>query len=332
MPNDISKPLFITPAVLSAFEKLGNLRINPHTKYEPESMAELLKDCHICVTGWACPPLDSNVLKNAKDLRLVVHTGGSVADLVTDYLYDSGVRVLSGNEIFAESVAEGTLAYILATLRRIPFYNQHVQEGRWKGIDRKNKGLLDKKVGLIGFGAIPKYLVPMLKPFRTHIQVYDPYVANHVLEEYGIERASSLEALFSECDIVSNHLPLTKDTHHLITADLLNLMPPGTLYVNTGRGGTTDEKALEAILQKGEIHAVLGVFEYEPLPEDSKLRGLSNVTLIPHMAGPTADRYETVGITLAEACMSWLNGNPLTHEVSKEYAAKMTSLSMAKKS
>jgi len=331
MPDEISRKLFITPAVLQAFESLGNLRINNNTKYERESMAQLLAGCHICVTGWGCPPLDEYVLKDANDLRLVIHTGGTVADLATAHLYDKGVRVISGNEIFAESVAEGTLAYMLAALRRIPFYNKNMQAGLWRGVTRQNKGLLDKKIGLVGFGAIPRYLVPMLKPFRADIQVYDPFVGDDTLQLYSVKRAASLESLFAECDIVSNHLPLTTETTKQICADLLNLMRPGTLFVNTARGSTVDEQALETVLQNGQVHAVLDVFEVEPLPLDSKLMGLDNVILIPHMGGPTADRYEMVGLVLADACRDWLAGQPLTHEIPREYAAKMTSVSMAKK-
>jgi len=331
MPKDKTWDLFVTPAVIKAFENLGPLRINENSKYEPNSMAGLLKGCHICVTGWGCPPLGEEVLKDANDLRLVVHTGGSVGDLATDYLYNKGIRVMSGNEIFAESVAEGTLAYILTALRRIPFFNQKMQAGLWKDVDRKNKGILDRKVGLVGFGAIPRYMVPMLKPFRTDIQVYDPFVDDATLQNYGIRRAISLEALFEQCDIVSNHLPLKPETTGFINAGLLNRLRPGALFVNTARGATVDEAALEAVLQEGLVHAVLDVFSVEPLPQDSKLRGLDNVILIPHMAGPTADRYETVGVSLARACEDLLGGKPVIYEVSKEYAAKMSNLSMAVK-
>ena len=331
MPDNETRKTFITPAALKAFEKLGNVSINQNTAYEPQSMAQLLAGCHICVTGWGCPPLDEAVLKHAHDLRLVIHTGGTVADLATDCLYDKGVRVISGNEMFAESVAEGTLAYILAALRRIPFFNRTVQEGLWKDVDRSNKGILDRKVGLIGFGASPRYLVPMLKPFRCEIWVYDPFVDDGILVEHGVRRGASLEALFEECDIVSNHLPLTSKTKGLIGADLLNRLQPGALFVNTARGATVDEAALEAVLQSGQVHAALDVFVIEPLPGESKLRGLDSVILIPHMAGPTKDRYERICINLAEAGADLLNGKPVDCEVSREYAAGMTRASMSEK-
>jgi len=332
MPDIPPRQTFISSAVVKAFESLGKVRINQSAVYEPESMIKLLADCHIAVTGWgACPPLDESLLKGAKNLGLVAHTGGSVGDLATDYLYDRGIRVISGNELYAESVAEGTLAYILTALRRILFFDKKVQENQWfVGMDRRNKGLFDRHVGLVGFGAIPRHLIGMLKPFRVKIWVYDPFVSDDDLQSYGIERAPSLEAIFSECDIVSNHLPLKQETHHLVNADLLSKMRPGSLFVNTGRGSTVDENALEDILLKGEISAAIDVFEMEPLPADSRLRSLDNVLLIPHMGGPTMDRHEPIGLAMAADCKNFLEGKPLTYEITKEYAAKMSKLSMVK--
>ena len=213
---------------------------------------------------------------------------------------------------------------MLAALRRIPFYNSEVQQGRWNGLPSPNAGLLDKKVGLVGFGTIPRYLVPMLRPFRADLQAYDPFVDDETLESYGVARAESIEALFSQCDIVSNNLPRTKDTYHLIGKDLLNRMKDGALFVNTARGSTVDENYLAEILKTGRINAILDVYEAEPLPTNSRLRGLDNAILMPHMAGPTVDRCERVGLALADDIRRLTNGQPLFHEIPMEYAAKMT--------
>ena len=324
IPSGEIRDMFITPAVKQAFMALGNLRLNDGLDYEKESIKGLLKDCHVCITGWGCPTLDESLLESAQNLRLIAHTGAAVAGIVSDYVYDKGIKVISGNEPFAESVAEGTLAYMLSALRRIPFYSRMVEDGSWRTASCQNKGILDKKIGLIGFGAIPRYLVPMLKPFRVEIHGYDPFVSSSVLHEHGVKPCGSLEALFSECDIVSNHLPLTKDTFHIINAELLNRMKKGTLFVNTARGSTVDEAALGKIVQSGHIDAVLDVYEKEPLPATSKLRGLDNVILMPHMGGPTLDRYEMVSLGLAKEIRRMINNEPLLWEISKDYAFKMT--------
>ena len=323
MPDDHVREMFVPPAVVQALSKLGNLRFN-EGRYDPKVMADLLKDSHVCITGWGCPALDEKILAGAKDLRMAAHTGGAVAGIISDYLYDRGIRVISGNKIYAESVAEGTVAYMLAALRRIPYYDKQVQNGEWRGNIAPNAGLLDKKVGLVGFGAIARYCVPMLKAFRADVRVYDPYVSDDTIKEYGVTRAESLEELFSECEILSNHLPRTRETYHIIGKDLLNRMSDGSLFVNTARGSTVDENSLAEILTTGRISAILDVFETEPPPPDSKLRGLDNVVLMPHMAGPTLDRCGRVGLALAEDIQRMLAGRPLVHEITRDYAMKMT--------
>jgi phosphoglycerate dehydrogenase-like enzyme len=101
-------------------------------------------------------------------------------------------------------------------------------------------------------------------------------------------------------------------------------MPDGSLLVNTARGSVVDEQALADELAAGRIHAVLDVFEEEPLPQDSRLRGLDNAVLIPHMGGPTGDRHEFVTMALIEDMKRMLDGQPLENIISFEQAARMT--------
>jgi len=320
--NDVRK-MFIPPIVAKGLESLGTVRWN-EKEYEPENMVDLLKDCEVCVTGWGNPRLDETLLANAKSLRLVVHSGGTVAPLVSDYLYDMGAKVISGNNVFAEGVAEGTMAYILAGLRMIPYYNSMVQAGKWKTNFCPNYSLLDKKVGLVGFGAIARYLTRMLHGFRTDIQVFDPYIDADFIKSYGATKAESLDALFSECDIISLHLAQQPETYRLINKDLIKRMRDGVLFVNTARGSTVDQDALTEELISGRISAVLDVFDEEPLPQDSKLRGLDNVILIPHMAGPPSDRFHRVVLSLIEDIKRLYAGEALENEISRSYAFKMT--------
>jgi len=320
--NDVRK-MFVPPAVGKALEKLGPVRWN-QKEYEPENMIDLLSDCEVCVTGWGNPRLDETLLAKADSLKLVAHSGGTVAPLVSEYLYEKGVKVISGNDVFAESVAEGTMAYIVSGLRQIPLYNSGVQGGDWKSNFSPSYGLLEKKVGLVGFGAIARYITRMLHGFRTDIQVYDPYVSAETMKTYNVRKAESLDALFEECQIISLHLAQQPETYRLINKDLIKKMKDGTLLVNTSRGSVIHEDALAEELMTGRIKAVLDVFEVEPLPADSRLRGLDNVILMPHMAGPATDRFENVVTALIED-MKRLNTNePLKYEISKDYAFKMT--------
>ena len=326
IPDNTVREMFIPDTARRALEAVGTLTWNEKA-WEPENLAALLADAEVCITGWGCPSLDESIIKDAKNLKLVAHTGGSAAGIYSPYLYDKGVRVISGNLLFAESVAEGTLAYMLAGQRRIPQYSKRTEKGEWNDrLKMPTNAVMDKKVSLIGFGAIARFLVPMLKPLRAVIKVYDPYISDELCREYGVTRVSILEEAFTGADIISLHLAQQPETFHLINKDLIDLIPDGALLVNTSRGSVIDEAALAEALKTGRFRAVLDVYEKEPLPMDSPLRGLPNVTIIPHQAGPTTDQFCHITITLAEEIKNFQAGKPMRMEISKEYAAKMTTM------
>lgn len=262
-------------------------------------------------------------MREADSLALVAHTAGSVATLVSIELYDRGVKVVSGNRVFAESVAESVLAYALLALRRLPHWTREVQEGRWSTIDGTTEGLLDQSVGLVGFGAVARFLVPMLKPFRARVRACDPHVDPAVMQECGVEPAG-LDEIFASSKIVSLHAARTPETRHLVDARLLRLLSDGSVFINTARGSIVDEAALAAELATGRVTAVLDVFETEPLPADSPLRGLPNAILIPHMAGPTVDRRRSATAAVLDDVERFLAGQPLECDIDRAYAMAMT--------
>ena len=316
------RKFFLTPNAVQALESVGTLIWNTGT-HAPEDIIPILNNSDIVVTGWGIPKLDETVLADAKNLKLIVHTGGSVAGFVSDYMFERGIRVISGNKAFAESVAEGTVAYMMASLRHIPGYSKQVQETGW-ATGGSNRGLLDKTVGLLGFGAIPRYLVPMLAPFRCKVQAYDPFAPDEVFASLGVARAASIEELFSTNEIISVHLPMQPDTNDLINKKTLACLQDGAVLINTARGNCIVDEDLAAELKSGRISAVLDVYKQEPLPMDSPLRGMENAILMPHHAGPTSDRHEYVTMTLVEDIKRFMAGQPMDNEIPKEYAVKMT--------
>lgn len=324
MPQGATRDSFITAAEVEKLEQAGHVTWNnSDTQFTGEELEKKIKDADICITGWGCPAFEKNIIDNARKLKLIAHTGGTVASLVNDYVYEKGVRVISGNNMFAESVAEGTLAYILSSLRDIPFYSNEVQQGKWRTEVFSNEGLLDQTIGLIGYGMTARHLVRMLQPFRVKIKVFSGHVREETLAEYGMKKAS-LEEICATCKIISIHTARRPDTYHMINQELLEKIPDGSLLVNTARGSIVDEKALARELAKGRFKAILDVFEEEPLPADSGLRGLKNVILIPHMAGPTIDRRKFITRGLIEDITRLNEGKPLLYEISRSYAASMT--------
>ena len=327
LPKNSVFPTFFTQENIELIKSLGDVEWNEGSVHlTPEEISRRIGESEIYVTGWGSPRLDGKILDAAPDLRLLVHLCGTVVPFVSDEMWDRGIRVISGNDFFAESVAEGTIGYMLTALRDIPKYSTRLKnEKTWKNSDDTNRGLLGKTVGIVSYGAIARHLVRMLQPFRVNIKIYDiKPLPQSDKEKYHLKEAS-LEEIFSSCDIVTLHTPLNDATHHLVGEGLLSLLPEGTLFVNTSRGPIVDQSALERELKKGKFRALLDVYEKEPLPLDSELYGLDNVILMPHMAGPTIDlRRDITKALLTEAYEFLTNGAPLAHEISRESASMMS--------
>jgi len=324
IPDGYVRNTFIPPEEVARINSMGNVVWNTtKSQWSSEELSERLKDVDVCICGWFTARLDENVLKNANRLKVVAYTAGSVAGIVSDTLFERGIKVLSGNTFFGQSVAEGVIAYTLCALRDLPYYNKSMKDGGWRTTEFFNQGLLDQTVGLVGFGMTTKFVINMLKPFNCKIKVFSNSMTDEACAEYGVQRAS-LEEIFSTCRIVSIHTAKRPDTYHMINKKLLQMLPDGALIVNTARGSIIDEEAMIEELETGRIKAALDVFEVEPLPVDSKLRSLSNVLLIPHMAGPTIDRRRYCTNGVLDDVERFYKGEPLKYEIDKAYAGFMT--------
>ena len=327
LPKNAVFPTFFTPDNIALAESLGEIIWNETDRQlTTEEIIERIGDCDTYITGWSSPRADRAILDAAPNLRILTHLCGTVVPFVSDALWERGIRVISGNRFFAESVAEGTLAYMLSALRDIPFYSARLHDKRiWKEKTDNNQGLAGKKIGLISYGAIARNLVRILSVFRVELYVYDikPLPAEDVLR-YHLKQAS-MEEIFSTCDIVSVHTPLFDATHHLIGKDLLGRLQEGALFINTSRGPVIDQKALEAELATGRFRAVLDVYEKEPPASDCPLYDLPNVMMMPHMGGPTVDLRAYITEQLLHESHDFLhNGAPLPSEITRQMAATMS--------
>ena len=168
-----------------------------------------------------------------------------------------------------------------------------------------------------------RYLVNFLKPFCPEIFVYSSHISNEELQAYGMKQAS-LQEIFSQCKIVTLHSAMNEKNKHMISRELLSLLKPDSLLINTARGGLIDEEAMIELLSSGNFRAVLDVFEHEPLPGSHPLRQMENVYVIPHRAGPTYDRRKFVTDALIEDVKNWEKGLPMRTEISRKYAGFMT--------
>lgn len=326
IPEGELRQSFLSTEALSCLVEHFNISYNDTGRnLTEEELAEAARDYDVLVTGWGTANLKrAGLTEKGTRLKLLVHTGGSVGDLVDGTAYDNGVTVISANRIFAESTAEGALAFILAGLRHLPEDIMSMKCSSYWDSPHKTAGLFGRDIGIVGVGAVSRSLMRYLKPFRAHLRVYDTYeVEEELLRDVGAEQCS-LEDVLSKSSVVSLHAALTECTRGMIGERELSMLQDGTLLVNTSRGAIIDERALERELAKGRIRAVLDVFEKEPLAADSPLRRMDNVYLVPHKAGPTYDLRRYIGVCLAKDAVRYVKGERLEYEISKESASRMT--------
>ena len=316
---------FFTPRVIEELQKHGEIVWNnkPNRGMSKEELIENIPDIDVLLTGWNTARVDKDVLKAANKLKIHAHTGGSVASYVSREEYDAGILVLSGNDLFAQSVAEGCLCYTLCAKRRIWDYMETVKNGGWSPDVNFTDGLIGKKIGIVGFGAISKYYMKLLKWFQPEMLIASNYINEEEAAEYGVKIAS-LEEVFSTCDVISLHVALNEETINMITREHLESIRDGALFVNTARAGIIEEQAMYDELKKGRFNAVLDVYHQEPLAKDHILRTLPNVMLMPHMAGPTYDMREKVVLRLLHDCLAAQKGEDCSCYIPYEYAIRMT--------
>ena len=182
MPQHAVFRTFFDADAMAALEHIGTVHWNTlGRQYTKDELGAAVRGMDICVTGWGTPVFDEAVLAQADRLRLIAHTGGSVKPYVTDAVYGRGIRVVSGNEVFAESVAESVVAYALASLRQIPYHSVNLAGGIWPE-SFANRGLLDRSVGIVGYGMIARYVVGMLAPFHCPIKVFSRHIGQDELD------------------------------------------------------------------------------------------------------------------------------------------------------
>lgn len=215
----------------------------------------------------------------------------------------------------AQAVAEMFIANVITFLRRtLPAVNW-LRTRKWDEgahtsyLEFKGNELAGKKIGLVGFGAIGQLIAKLVENYPCDIAYYDPYVNASAFPSY---KQMNLEELFSSCDIVSVHLPVTADTKGMINRKYFELMKPGSIFVNTARAVVVNRTDLYNVLSQNKIKgAILDVFDNEPPDElDYKIIDLENVLPTPHIAGATHEVEDHHVRILNEVLTDWfVHGN-----------------------
>ena len=255
----------------------------------------------------------AEMIAAAPMLRLIQKIGVGVNTIDLDAAKARGIAVCNLPGTNARAVAELTLALMLAVLRRVSRFDTAMRSGEWLDPELQDGigELGGRTVGLVGYGAIPRLLAPVLIALGCRL-IYTSR-AQHA-DALGEWR--SLDALLAEADVVSLHVPLTDDTANLIDAAAIARMNPGAVLINTARGGLVDQAALTEALANGRLAgAGLDVFVHEPHDASEALFRLSNVVLTPHIGWLTTGTFDRSFALAAENCRRLDSGEALLHRV-----------------
>ncbi|MED5199060.1 MAG: hydroxyacid dehydrogenase, partial [Gemmatimonadota bacterium] len=258
-----------------------------------EEMREALGRTHGLIVRSATK-VTRELLEQAPNLRVVGRAGVGVDNIDLGVATEFGIPVINAPEGNTVSAAELAMALILTVARNVSWADASVQGGAWARSQFSGIEIRGKTLGLVGAGRIGAEVALRAQAFGMETIAHDPYLTEERAKELRIERVE-LGDVIARGDVISLHVPLTPQTEGMIGEAELRAMKSTAILVNTARGGIVDEGALIAALESGEIAAAaLDVYETEPLPEDSPLRGIQNLVLTPHLGASTAEAQELV--------------------------------------
>lgn len=233
--------------------------------------------------------VSGDVLRKFPKLKFIGDCRGNPTNIDLQTAKELGIPVFCTPARNAQAVSEMLVGMMLSFYRNIPSAVEYVDQGKWiqppphTYYKFQGNELCGKKVGFVGLGAIGRKTARIISAFDTEILYYDPYVLSADFT------SASLDRIFTECDIISIHLPVTDETRGMIGVDLLTRMKKTAVFVNTARSAVIDSECLYDILASKSIKgAVLDVLDHEPPNEDDlKLVKLPNVLVTPHICGAT---------------------------------------------
>ncbi len=295
---------------VAVFEERG-LDVVSSSKLSPEELKDTIGDFDGLAMR-SSTNVTAELLESATRLRVVGRAGIGVDNIDVPACTARGIVVMNtpfGNAI---TTAEHAMAMMLSLARHIPQASASTHEGKWEKSKFMGMELTGKLLGLVGAGNIGSIVAQKAIGYGLRVQAYDPYLTEERAAKLGVTKVE-LETLLDTSDIISLHVPKTKETANIIDASAINRMKKGSMLINCARGGLVDELALKVALDSGHLRgAALDVFEVEPAKENP-LFGTPNLICTPHLGAATTEAQEKVAVQVAEQMSEYLLNDAITN-------------------
>src|SRR4051794_32637052 len=259
--------------------------------------------------------MDANLIAAGEKLRVIGRAGVGVDNVDVAAATKRGIVVANAPQSNVVTAAEHTVGMLLALARNIPQAHMALVNGEWARSKYSGVELMDKTLGILGFGRIGQLVAERARSFGMRVLAYDPYVSAERYRELGVDKAESSDDVYREADFLTLHLPKTPETEGWLDAEALAKCKDGVRVLNVARGPLIVDEDLQAALDSGKVAgAALDVFREEPITEHP-LFDYPNVIVTPHLGASTAEATDRAGYQAAEQVVAALTGGVVTSAV-----------------
>jgi D-3-phosphoglycerate dehydrogenase len=263
-----------------------------------------------------------DVIEAGRSLKVIGRAGVGVDNIAVDAATRRGIIVVNSPEGNTIAAAEHTIALLLALSRNIPQAVASLRAGEWKRSRFVGVEVYNKVLGVLGLGKIGREVARRARGLAMEVIATDPFITAEQAERLGVQLVE-LDELLRRSDYLTIHIPITKETRGLISAERLAAMKQGARLINCARGGIVDERALVAAVENGHLAgAAVDVFEQEPPDPSNPMLQCDKIVVTPHLGASTHEAQIGVAVDVAEQILDVLNGKPARSAVNMPYVSR----------
>ncbi len=303
----------LNEAGIEMFQKEEGIDVDVKVGLSPKELKSIIGKYNALVIRSATK-VTGDLLEAASKLKIVGRAGIGLDNVDIQAATKRGVVVMNTPGSNVVTTAEHTIAMMLSLARNIPSGTSSLKDGRWDKKKLQGREILNKVLGVIGFGKIGSIVADRARGLKMRVIIYDPFVTPEQIEKAGFE-SISLEELYKKSDYITVHVPKLKDTIGFLNKKAFDQMKDGVMIINCARGGIVNEADLYNAIKSGKVAgAALDVFETEP-PGKSPLFELDQIICTPHLGASTQEAQTNVAVAIAAQIIDYLKNDTIINAV-----------------